>query len=146
MKKCLLVSVFLFLFFGLSIQAQTLTHSIGENVADSLMKAWIVMWEIDDIEAVEAFYADDVVLHADTSSQGLIGKKDVLAVTIQRMREAGPLVIKPDHSYENGNTAYQTGRFMIDGGTGAYSFIFNRTVNNEWKLKYTYYLHDLQVK
>lgn len=124
------------------VLAQTLEHSTGGTVADSLMKAWVQMWETDDVDAVAELYADDVVIHTDTFATGLQGKHDVLEVTARRMAQVGPLVIEPDHSFQQGDIAYQTGRFLINGETGAYSFVFVRQKEGTWKLRYTYYLHD----
>ena len=106
------------------------------------MEAWGQMWETDDVEAVAALHADDVVIHTGTFTMGLQGRAAVLEVTAQRMAEVGPLVINPDRSFQRGGMAYQTGRFLINGETGAYSSIFHREGDGGWRLRVTYSLHD----
>ena len=142
MRFVLTVVALIFLCSEQKAGAQTLEHSVGGTVADSLMEAWVQMWETDDVEAVAALYADDVVIQTDTFATGLRGHAAVLEVTAQRMAEVGPLVIHPDHSFQRGDMAYQTGRFLINGETGAYTFIFQREDDRVWRLRYTYYLHD----
>ena len=144
--KYILAALLLTFFITAPTQAQTLEHSVGSTIADSLMVEWTRMWNSDDLDAISDLYANDVVLHADTSSQGLIGKPSVLNATSVRMEETGALKIEPDHSFQRGDISYQTGRFLINRETGAYSFIFHHKVDRGWKLKYTYYLHDKLVE
>lgn len=134
-----------YVLFALSLLAQSnVLHAqeVESTVADQLMAQWVEMWRTDDVEAVRHLYAEDVVLHADTFAGGVVGIEAVMDATEQRMRVAGPLQISPLDSFQGGDLSYQVGRFSIDEATGSYTFIFARRSDGEWKLRYTYYLHD----
>ena len=131
--------------FVLSLTARPdmLDAQIPERtIADQLMEQWVEMWRTDDVAAVRRLYADDVVLHSDTFPDGRVGIEAVMEATERRMRAAGPLQIFPLDSFQRGDLSYQVGRFLIDRATGSYTFIFARQPDGQWKLRYTYYLHD----
>lgn len=130
---------------GLASLPQMLhAQTFERTIADELMEQWVEMWRTDDVEAVRRLYADDVVLHADTFPTGPVGIEAVMEATERRMKAAGPLQIFPLDSFQRGDLSCQVGRFLIDEVTGSYTFIFARQADNQWKLRYTYYLHDPQ--
>jgi ketosteroid isomerase-like protein len=117
------------------------------TVADSLMKQWVKIYNTDDADALEEFYAEDVSTSSDGRAGVTVGRKAVLAGSIKQMARTKNLEVEALYSYEEGNRAYHMGRFIIEvegkPTTGAYVFFFRKeSPATNWQLHFAYYIHD----
>jgi len=141
------VTFLLVAFAAQTATAQPTAQTARSTVADSLMQRWVEIFTANDAEALRTFFAEDVVMMDDALGTTGEGRDALVPVFEDGMAVTDSLQIRPFYSYDEGDHAYQVGRWLIYGPgdnwrTGTYTFIFSREAGGHWELQSHYYTHD----